>query len=217
MTSCTAMDEETATARCKLSTVLKIFGMLIYQGDASCRLDEAEQSALIMWNARRHAPWWNQNTLRLKQQTETELLSHFSSLSNMGKEEYTRTAVLLLVAVVFAVERSKRAVERARGEQQRRQMMAESERHAMSTEKWIEEANSRELKKLDRCITPTCGMQSMVLTTNVKASLESIIHYTKAHSVMFEKWGFDNGHRASKGISSLFVGAPGTGKTMAAE
>lgn len=71
--------------------------------------------------------------------------------------------------------------------------------------------------KFDRCVTPTKGMESMVLAPDVKDSLKSIVHHTKAHRVMYDQWGFNKIHRATKGISAMFTGPPGTGKTMSAE
>jgi SpoVK/Ycf46/Vps4 family AAA+-type ATPase len=57
----------------------------------------------------------------------------------------------------------------------------------------------------------------MVLAPDVKDSLKSIVHHTNAHKVMYDQWGFDKIHRATKGISAMFTGPPGTGKTMSAE
>jgi len=80
----------------------------------------------------------------------------------------------------------------------------------------IETINNRTRKDLDRCVTPTRGLESMVLAPEIKEGLGSIVHYTKAQPVLNE-WGFDKVHRATTGISALFTGPPGTGKTMAAE
>jgi SpoVK/Ycf46/Vps4 family AAA+-type ATPase len=71
--------------------------------------------------------------------------------------------------------------------------------------------------RIDRHVTPTHGLESVVLPPAVKESLSSIVQYTKAQSVLFGKWGFDKMHRSTSGISALFTGLPGTGKSMAAE
>lgn len=66
-------------------------------------------------------------------------------------------------------------------------------------------------------VIPTCGLESMVLSPDLTDSLNSIVHHTKAQAVLHGQWGCDKIHRSSMGISALFTGLPGTGKTMAAE
>jgi SpoVK/Ycf46/Vps4 family AAA+-type ATPase len=73
------------------------------------------------------------------------------------------------------------------------------------------------LEDFDRRVVPTCGLESMVLAPAIKESLSSIVQYTKAQSVLFGQWGFEKIHRSTTGISALFTGPPGTGKSMAAE
>lgn len=73
------------------------------------------------------------------------------------------------------------------------------------------------LEDFDRRVVPTCGLESMVLAPAIKESLSSMVQYTKAQSVLFGQWGFDKIHRSTTGISALFTGPPGTGKSMAAE
>lgn len=63
----------------------------------------------------------------------------------------------------------------------------------------------------DRCVVPEKGIESMVLEDSIKQSLNSIVQYSKAQSVLFGAWGFDKIHRSNAGISVLFHGVPGTG------
>ena len=51
----------------------------------------------------------------------------------------------------------------------------------------------------------------------VKDSLSAIVQHTKAKTVLFGQWDFDSLHRTTPGVSCLFCGTPGSGKTMAAE
>lgn len=69
----------------------------------------------------------------------------------------------------------------------------------------------------ERQIAATCGISSVVASPSVQESLRAIVQNTKAQSVLFGQWGFSKIHRAPKGVSALFYGQPGTGKTMAAE
>ena len=66
-------------------------------------------------------------------------------------------------------------------------------------------------------VVPTCGLDSMVLAPELIDALNSIVHHTKAQSVLLSQWGFDKIHRSTMGISALFTGPPGVGKIMAAE
>lgn len=64
--------------------------------------------------------------------------------------------------------------------------------------------------------SPTYRIQ-VIATPRVTESLKNIVQHTKAQSVLFGQWGFGKIHRAPAGVSALFTGPPGTGKTMAAE
>jgi len=57
----------------------------------------------------------------------------------------------------------------------------------------------------------------VVLPADIKERLKQIVNYSKAQSVLFGQWGFQQQHGRAQGISALFHGNPGTGKTMAAE
>ena len=87
----------------------------------------------------------------------------------------------------------------------------------------LEQAASEQVRnqltseEFDRRIVPTNGIDTMVLDASVKEALDSIVQYSKAQSVLFGQWGFDKIHRSTSGISVLFHGVSGTGKTMAAE
>lgn len=73
------------------------------------------------------------------------------------------------------------------------------------------------MAEFDRRVVPTCGLDSIVLKPSIMEALNGIVHYSKAQSVLFGQWGFDKIHRSTTGISALFTGPPGVGKTLAAE
>jgi SpoVK/Ycf46/Vps4 family AAA+-type ATPase len=73
------------------------------------------------------------------------------------------------------------------------------------------------LEEFDQRIVPTCGLESLIVSDIVRETLASIVHYTQAQTVLFGSWGFGTVHRAKTGVTALFCGIPGTGKTMAAE
>jgi hypothetical protein len=66
------------------------------------------------------------------------------------------------------------------------------------------------LEEFDQRVVATCGIDKMVVSVSVKESLESIVQYTQAQTVLFGSWGFESVHRANTGVSALFCGPPGT-------
>jgi SpoVK/Ycf46/Vps4 family AAA+-type ATPase len=73
------------------------------------------------------------------------------------------------------------------------------------------------MEAFDRRVVPTHGIEALVVPTATRDALSSIVDYKKAQSVLFGNWGFDKLHRSTLGVSAMFTGKPGTGKTMAAE
>ena len=74
-----------------------------------------------------------------------------------------------------------------------------------------------EFGNLARRIEPRGTWESLVLPGDVKSHLMEICHQAKQRHTVFEKWGFDNKLNNGKGISVLYAGSSGTGKTLAAE
>jgi hypothetical protein len=64
----------------------------------------------------------------------------------------------------------------------------------------------------DRRIVPTRGLDVVILSSELKESLQNIVDFGKAQSILFGQWGFDKQHGGSKGIGALFHGLPGTGE-----
>jgi hypothetical protein len=73
------------------------------------------------------------------------------------------------------------------------------------------------MAQFDRGIVPQHGLEAVVLPSEIKEKLKQIVNYSKAQAVLFGQWGFQQQHGRAQGISALFHGDPGTGKTMAAE
>jgi len=71
--------------------------------------------------------------------------------------------------------------------------------------------------QLAQQITPKATLDNLVLPEREKQLLkEIIIHVAQRHKV-YEEWGFEDKNSRGLGISALFAGSSGTGKTMAAE
>ncbi len=66
-------------------------------------------------------------------------------------------------------------------------------------------------------IEPRAGWEDLILPEQQKAILREIAAHVRQRSVVYEDWGFGVRGGRGLGISVLFAGTSGTGKTMAAE
>ncbi len=73
------------------------------------------------------------------------------------------------------------------------------------------------LENLAQRIEPVAQWDDLVLPANEKAMLREIASHVQHRSKVYESWGFGATSRRGLGISALFAGSSGTGKTMAAE
>jgi SpoVK/Ycf46/Vps4 family AAA+-type ATPase len=74
------------------------------------------------------------------------------------------------------------------------------------------------LDDLAQRLEPTAGWDDLVLPVREKAMLREIETHVRRRSVVYEDWGFgQSAGGRGLGITALFSGASGTGKTMAAE
>jgi SpoVK/Ycf46/Vps4 family AAA+-type ATPase len=71
------------------------------------------------------------------------------------------------------------------------------------------------MKEFDRRVVPSCGLDEVIVDDDLAKSLRELVEFEKARSVMFGQWGF--GKRMTQGVTALFHGVPGTGKSLAAE
>ncbi|MBT0665987.1 ATP-binding protein [Geobacter pelophilus] len=73
------------------------------------------------------------------------------------------------------------------------------------------------LSELACKIVPKYGWDDLVLPPDRISQLEELCRHSKYRHVVYGEWGFDRKLSYGKGLSALFTGPPGTGKTMAAE
>jgi SpoVK/Ycf46/Vps4 family AAA+-type ATPase len=78
------------------------------------------------------------------------------------------------------------------------------------------QSNAR-LSTLARKITPLYGWDDIVLPKDRLMQLREICAHVRQRSRVFDEWNFDRKLSLGKGLSVLFAGPSGTGKTMAAE
>ncbi len=75
----------------------------------------------------------------------------------------------------------------------------------------------RSMEDLAQRIDPAAGWDDLVLPEPQKQVLADISAHVRQRAKVYETWGFKGKSSRGMGISALFAGASGTGKTMAAE
>jgi SpoVK/Ycf46/Vps4 family AAA+-type ATPase len=73
------------------------------------------------------------------------------------------------------------------------------------------------LGALARKIEPMFEWDDIVLPPDQLAQLTEVCNQTRHRHMVYGEWGFDRKLSLGKGLTALFTGPPGTGKTMAAE
>ena len=73
------------------------------------------------------------------------------------------------------------------------------------------------LDSLAQKIEPAASWDDLVLPEMQKNTLNDIVAHVRQRAKVYETWGFASKGSRGLGISALFAGASGTGKTMAAE
>lgn len=77
--------------------------------------------------------------------------------------------------------------------------------------------SGHDLAALSRKIAPRQTWRDLVLPTDPLTQLKEICNQAKHRLVVHGDWGFGSKLSSGKGLTALFSGPPGTGKTMAAE
>ena len=77
--------------------------------------------------------------------------------------------------------------------------------------------SNRKLTELAQKIEPHYSWDDIVLPTDKIEQLRGICDQVKYRGRVYDDWGFDGKLAMGKGISALFAGPPGTGKTMSAD
>jgi ATPase family associated with various cellular activities (AAA) len=73
------------------------------------------------------------------------------------------------------------------------------------------------LDELAQSVETTSTWEDLILPSKEKFVLHDIAAHVRQRLTVYEKWGFAGRSRRGLGISALFAGTSGTGKTMAAE
>ncbi len=77
--------------------------------------------------------------------------------------------------------------------------------------------SNQKLVALATKITPRYRWQDIVLPQDTLAQLREMVNTVRQRPTVYDQWGFDRKVALGKGLSSLFAGESGTGKTMAAD
>jgi vesicle-fusing ATPase len=73
------------------------------------------------------------------------------------------------------------------------------------------------LDDLAQRVTAVAGWDDLVLPAEQKQTLREIVANVRQRATVYERWGFEAKSPRGLGVSALFAGASGTGKTLAAE
>jgi hypothetical protein len=76
--------------------------------------------------------------------------------------------------------------------------------------------NAAGLERLARRIEPAHGWESLVVPTEVRVQLEELAGRVRNRDLVYDEWGMGSPTRG-RGITGLFAGESGTGKTLSAE
>ena len=100
-----------------------------------------------------------------------------------------------------------------------RQLAAEGENEALGREAWriCREHARRSMEQSARRIDPKADWDSLVLPEPQMRILRQIAVHLRQRVTVHERWGFAAKYSRGLGLTALFSGASGTGKTMAAE
>lgn len=111
---------------------------------------------------------------------------------------YTKNAVLMAVAAAVHEE----------GED------------ACITARHLEEAGRGQLQRPrdedSELVRPEVRLADVVLSTTVRTSVEELVAAARNRRTVLERWGIGGSVDYGKGLSALFTGDPGTGKTLTA-
>ena len=77
--------------------------------------------------------------------------------------------------------------------------------------------NSTGLSRLARRIRPSATWDDLILPASVEAELRSLVARWRQRGRVLDDWGLSPGSARGRGVSGLFAGGSGTGKTLSAE
>ncbi|PJN32260.1 AAA family ATPase [Streptomyces sp. CB02959] len=73
------------------------------------------------------------------------------------------------------------------------------------------------LDELGRRIEPRAGWDALVLADRQLRILHEVVAHVRRRATVYQDWGFAKSLRSGLGVTALFAGGSGTGKTLAAE
>ncbi|MER7984049.1 ATP-binding protein [Streptomyces noursei] len=73
------------------------------------------------------------------------------------------------------------------------------------------------LDELGRRIEPRAGWDDLVLADRQLRILQEVVAHVRQRGTVYQDWGFAKSLRSGLGVTALFAGGAGTGKTLAAE
>lgn len=77
--------------------------------------------------------------------------------------------------------------------------------------------NAAGLQRLARRVEPQAGWDDIILPDEVHAHLRELASRWRLRDLVLDEWGMGNGAARGRGVSALFAGGSGTGKTLASE
>jgi len=73
------------------------------------------------------------------------------------------------------------------------------------------------LDKLAEKVVTNLSLEDLIVSAEVQGQIAAIVDAAKVREVVFDDWGFAEKQPRGRGLSMLFDGEPGTGKTLCAE
>ncbi len=96
-------------------------------------------------------------------------------------------------------------------------MVYESEEELLEDEIFEDVGDEAKKPQLYELINPRFTLDDVVLSPRSREALEDALAELRHKRLLFDTWGLSRVVRKAKGLSMLFAGSPGTGKTMTAE
>jgi len=156
----------------------------------------------------------------LNDDKENELTSSLDSeLSRLVDQFNLNTAAIRTAAIearINILQRQQQQDEQDQEEQTIRQLQEKKKKSSVLWEAARRAARPR-MADLAQLIIPSARMEDLILHEKEKKILREVIIHVKNREKVYQDWGFEGTGSRGLGISALFAGESGTGKTMAAE
>lgn len=96
-------------------------------------------------------------------------------------------------------------------------MVYESEEDLLEDEIFEEVEEEGKKPELYQLLDPSFSLEDVVLSPRSREAIDDALVELRNKRLLFDTWGLSRVVRKAKGLSMLFAGSPGTGKTMTAE